>query len=378
MQDSKIKQGSEKVPEESREVQVVEIRTEDLHFDTKNPRLAEFDEESHSSEDNLLSTLWMAMDVEELVQSIAANGFFKHEPLIVVNEDDRFVVIEGNRRLAAVKVLLLGQLPQGCSGQLPTLDDPKRKTLLKLPTLQMSREEAWRYLGFKHVNGPVKWSGYAKAQYIANVHHDYGISLSDIAKQIGDRNLTVQRLYRGFMAMKQAEQAKVYDFEDRYNKRLAFSHLYTGLGYDGIGNFVAVCPLDKESQTPIPKTHLKQLGELCTWLYGSRRGKTPPVVISQNPNLRELNEVLESREALSYLREKGKLELALEVSRPAAMVFEQSLITAKRSLQDAQSRLTEGYDGTAPLLNMAKIIVNMANDLQTSMQHKAQRAKVEF
>ncbi len=43
------------------------------------------------------------MDIGELVMSILANGFFESEALYIVKEEGRYVVIEGNRRLAAVK-----------------------------------------------------------------------------------------------------------------------------------------------------------------------------------------------------------------------------------------------------------------------------------
>src|SRR5690349_14610294 len=93
------------------DVEIVDRKTKDLHFDHANPRLAEYGITSKTPEDEILTTLWQVMDVAELVQSIAASGFFNHEPLMVVREknNDRVmedVVVEGNRRLAAVKVLL--------------------------------------------------------------------------------------------------------------------------------------------------------------------------------------------------------------------------------------------------------------------------------
>ena len=78
----------------------------DLTFDCKNPRLPEFGLTKNSTEAEVIKVLWTAMDVRELVMSIAASGFLRHEPLIVAVEDGKNVVIEGNRRLAAVKVLV--------------------------------------------------------------------------------------------------------------------------------------------------------------------------------------------------------------------------------------------------------------------------------
>ena len=45
----------------------------DLTFDLKNPRLVEFDITEYSAEADMVRTLWEAMDVRELVMSIAAS-----------------------------------------------------------------------------------------------------------------------------------------------------------------------------------------------------------------------------------------------------------------------------------------------------------------
>ena len=98
----------------------------DLTFDLKNPRLVEFDMTGHSGERDVVRTLWETMDVRELVMSIAASGFFRHEPVVVCREDDRNVVIEGNRRLAAVKLMLDAALAQDVGATIPHLPATER------------------------------------------------------------------------------------------------------------------------------------------------------------------------------------------------------------------------------------------------------------
>jgi len=66
----------------------------------------------------LTRRLWVEMAVDELVYSIAYNSYYKTEPLLVVQNSEgqagpdleKMVVIEGNRRLAAVKILVDGHL----------------------------------------------------------------------------------------------------------------------------------------------------------------------------------------------------------------------------------------------------------------------------
>lgn len=349
---------------------VTTMKVKDLHFDRLNPRLAEYGISEQATDDDILAVLWDAMDIRELVQSIAASGFFPHEAIIVAVENGKNIVIEGNRRLAAVKVLLNEQVAKNNGWEIPPITGAARKELESLPVIVSDRENSWRYLGFKHVNGPAKWSSYAKARYIADVHRSYGKSLSEIANQIGDRHRTVQRLYRGLMVIEQAERAKVYALDDKFRQRLAFSHLYTGLDYDGISSFISLKAEDEEAADPVPIGKLKELGELCVWLYGSKKDKRPPVVESQNPDLRRLNAVLENREAIAALRANADLAKAFEISRPPLAVFEEALLAAKRELTTARAHLTDGYDKSEALLRIAGTIANMADDIYTEMDRK--------
>ena len=342
-----------------------------LHFDHDNPRLAEYGIVPTTPEPEILKILWDAMDVMELVQSIAASGFFHHEPLIVAKEKGKNVVIEGNRRLAALKVLVAPSIAKEYGWELPTISEGARKKLEEVPAIVSNRVDSWRYLGFKHVNGPAKWTSYAKAAYIAEVHREYKVPLADIAQQIGDRHDTVQRLYRGLMVLEQAEKAKVYNREDRYGPRIYFSHLYTGLDYDdGIGAFLKLAPKEKETDIPVHKERLKELGELCVWLFGSKKAKQPPVVVTQNPHLRMLNAVVSNRESLGALRAGVELEKAFEISRPPSDVFEEALLAAKRELTTARAYLTTGYQRSEEVLRIAGTVADMAGEIYDEMHRK--------
>lgn len=342
----------------------------DLHFDRQNPRLAEYGILPDTSDQEILKILWDEMDVMELVQSMCASGFFQHEALIVAEESGKWVVIEGNRRLAALKAIRDTDLAEREGWRIPPVDASTVASLEEVPCLRSTRNDAWKYLGFKHVNGPAKWSSYAKAAYIAKVHRDFGVPLAQVASQIGDRHNTVQRLYRGLMVLEQAEKAEVYDRENRWNSRLFFSHLYTGLDREGIRNFLQLAPKEDESPEPVSKDRLKELGELCVWLYGNKKDKNPPIINNQNPDLKHLDEVIANREALSALRATRDLDAAYELSRPSGAVFEESLLAAKRNLAKAQSHLTTGFDNAADLLRIAETVADMADDLVVQMKTK--------
>src|SRR6266576_3364359 len=87
------------------------ILAETLMFNAKNPRLAEFGLSEDATQSQILQTLWKNMAIQEIAMSIAHSGYFNHEPLFVERgPGNKFVVIEGNRRLAAVNLLLHAEL----------------------------------------------------------------------------------------------------------------------------------------------------------------------------------------------------------------------------------------------------------------------------
>lgn len=348
---------------------ITRFHVSDLAFDTRNPRLAEF--EVGASEAELIQVLWEVMDVQELVLSIAASGYFEHEPVIVARENKKNVVIEGNRRLAAVKLLLSPHLGREFNASIPEITKERRDALREIPALVSSRKGAWRYLGFKHVNGPAKWRSYAKSQYIADIHRNYGVPLDDIAKQIGDTHKTVRRLYRGLMVIEQAEDLGAYQRSDRWRGHFAFSHLYAGLGYQGISDFLNLRSADDEDPQPVPREKKAELRQLLIWMYGSKREKIPPAIQSQNPHLRQLDAVLANTEALAALRNGAELSVAYEASRPSGKVFEEALVGAKQNLQKARAALSSGYDGSKALLGIADDVADLADDLHQEMQRKS-------
>lgn len=353
------------------------VQVANLYFDPHNPRLAEL-RLSVEKQDEIAKVLWRDRAVNELVDSIAASGYWAHEELFATVEDNKLVVIEGNRRLAAVKLLLDDGLREriGASG-VPDLPASDKAKLKQLPVIQCSREAVWQYIGFKHVNGPQDWDSIAKAQYIARIRNDYRVPLEDIARTIGDRHDTVRRLYRGLMVLEQAEQSRAFDRDDRYNTRFAYSHLWTGLGYSGIQEFLGLTAEKGFKPNPIPTSRLANLRELCVWLYGSKEAGKAPLIRSQNPDLRNLDEVLRSKNGVAALRSGLPLETSLKASRGDERLLLEAMVLAEQKLKEARGLVLTGYHGDHDLLTKANAISMIAVDIEQEMEatHAARDGK---
>ncbi|HBR53908.1 MAG TPA: hypothetical protein DEA82_06870 [Flavobacteriaceae bacterium] len=344
----------------------------DIILDFENPRLSEFGINRRTDENTILTLLWDEMAVNELMYSIVSNGFWNYEPLIVVkdSESEKFIAIEGNRRLAAVKLIHNQELIDRSipSHIIEKIDDELLEETRKLPVIIVpDREKAWRYIGFKHVNGPAKWGSFAKAKYIAEIHNNFSVPIEQIAYQIGDTNNTAQKLYQGLMVLEQAKKEKVYDYEDVNAKRIYFSHLYTGIQRDGIRNYISLKDPEEESDKPVPDSKKENLRDLLLWLYGSKRDDIQSVIKSQNPDLKYLDEVLQNAEATAALKADEPLSYAHELSKPASAVFQETLLAAKRNLQKARGYVTTAYEGDEYHLKVAGSVANLADDLYDDM-----------
>lgn len=356
------------------------VELKKLLLDSKNPRLAELGILPDSPQFDLLKALWEEMAVEEVAMSIAYSGYFEHEPLFVEpNGGGNYIVIEGNRRLAAVKLLVDAVLRQKVKAtKLPPINQARIDSLAELPVIVTTRKDSWRYLGFKHVNGPATWGSYSKAQYIAHVHNDYGVPLEDIALQIGDYNSTVLRMYRGLMIIEQAEQSKVFARHDIAKNKFHFNYIYTGMDYPGIVGFLGLRSKGTTSQKPVPSSKLKNLGDLLGWLYGRESSDSPSLIRSQNPDLKTLDTILLSDTGIKALRDGLPLSVAHDISQGDERIFRQALQQAKQALQKAHGTLTTGYGGgDADSLKLAEDIESLAHDLVDAMSAKKLRDRRE-
>jgi hypothetical protein len=153
-------------------------------------------------------------DIKSLAASIAHNGFLKHERLIVAKYDsEKCLVLEGNRRLTAVRYLFEKHGPS-----LEGLPDYVRQSLQTLPCfvligdvigdsediLKSYRRASEIYIGMRHLMGAERWQPASRYEFQARLILDEGWSPTDVAERFGRmknevmRDFKAQRLYRDF------------------------------------------------------------------------------------------------------------------------------------------------------------------------------------
>jgi hypothetical protein len=336
--------------------QATKVSVELLDFDENNPRFTPDKRPSGSSDAAVISMLATSADLAELIQSISTSGYINIEPLIVIERNDRLAVLEGNRRLAAVKALRDPEVAAAARISVPPIGAAQQASLEELLVYRVATEDDARDLiGFKHINGPQSWDAFAKARFAARWLDDEHrkqkaeephFTLGQIANRMGDQHMTIHRMVAALYVLDQAENAGVYQISDRKKKSFSFSHLYTGLAYEEFTSYLGMPRPDRSSdpdRDPVPAEKLDELRNLLTWLYGSKERDLEPAVKSQNPDLGRLRNVLGSPAAIAMLVERNNLDEAIISATPVDLRFQSHLIAANAELQHAVTTL-EGFD----------------------------------
>lgn len=136
-----------------------------LRLDEKNPRLGR--EVSGRAPREIIQYLFDHDKAYEIAESIAANGYFPNEPLLAVWEDNHHVVVEGNRRLAALKALREPGLLEGAvQRRVERLSRAIAVTTVPV-TIAPSRKATDRLLVVRHIGTPVlAWQSENRASFI--------------------------------------------------------------------------------------------------------------------------------------------------------------------------------------------------------------------
>lgn len=369
---------------------ITKVPVEQLRLDRLNPRLV--GEGATASDEWIIARLYRSAELNELLQSMAANGYLDIEPLVVTGDSDDddagLIILEGNRRFATLRLLREPELVKRIASiekrriTVPPVDDALRPTFDQVSVYPVAnREHARAFIGFKHINGPAKWDAYAKARFAAEWYQrgrEEGIGLDQIANAIGDRHDTVKRMVSAIYVLDQAREKGLFDIEDRGTRKFNFSHLYTALSrsqyMDYLGLETGWAKLDPKPNQ-VPSERHQELRRVLRWIYGSASDDLRPVVVTQNPDIKHLGEVLDSPEGRHVLEQSGDLKQAHASIESVEWRFEAALLRARDSIRDAAGAL-RAYDGQdQSLLGIAEDVKETADMVHSRMEQKHREAR---
>jgi hypothetical protein len=296
---------------------------DELYLDPLNPRLGRNIAAMSLSQEDLLNRM-LEWSLEELAVSyIESGGFWSNEALLVVREplygSARLIVVEGNRRLAAL--ILLRRAVAGESvpvkwRQIASSGSIPADLFTRVPYLLAdSREDVQAFLGFRHVTGIKPWDADEKAAFIAKLVDEQGMTYEQVMRKIGSTTPTVRKHYVAYRVMLQIED-NVEDY-DAVSAQNRFTVLYMSISTIGAQRYLNIDIFADPAtlKYPVPNDKMHQLANFAKWLFGSRN-RSVPQVVTDTRHVDKFGKILESDEAIAYLERADipKFEVALRIA----------------------------------------------------------------
>ncbi|WAC70207.1 ParB/RepB/Spo0J family partition protein [Microbacterium sp. SL75] len=322
----------------------------ELRLDPFNPRLRK--EEEGSSEAAIVKIMLDRFKVEEVAESITVAGWLEQDPLITVKEDGAYLVVEGNRRLTAVKLLLDPSLApptkqarwKQLAGSLRPAVRDEIKSLSVRVYPDRDDPEVSAYIGFRHVTGVLPWPALEKASYIARLASK-GASYLELAEKLGSYPAHMARHHLAYQLVEQAQEWDIDGYEQMSN---AFGVLLRALQTEGVRSFLELNPASEpfENLAPVPEHKKDAYKDFVKWTFGT---DSQARVLPESRELTKWSKILLSPTAVRYLQnaEEPKFEKAWSRSGGESESIAGALWKASYLLADVVPLLSEHVDDPA-------------------------------
>jgi hypothetical protein len=275
------------------------IKQELLDFDPTNPR---FGEQMRSNSPDAIQHALMKEPyyASELIESLLKNGFIDYEPLVVKRKGKRFTIVEGNRRLAAIREILMHL--DKYHGQIEDLREIPALVFPNQPDTEQ-KNEMRVYLGVRHLLGFREWPPLSKARFLDRESKEEG-GLDKVLLETRLTRTQARRFLLPYRLLHNADE-KLPEGED-------FWVLAEALGRAGIKNFLRL-EVDPDNLAII-NYDKKRLSLLLNYLYGSKKTtgerESGQKVVADTRDLSRLGKVLSSEKATAILKTGKSLEQA--------------------------------------------------------------------
>ncbi len=194
------------------------ISVTNLLLDPLNPRLPVADKSLSQAE--LIEELVQKDDVYPLAKSIIEQGYFPGEPLIVIEDRGKKWVIEGNRRIAALKLLLSPvAAPSAYQSRFKSLADGIDPTVLSKVRILIApdRSAAAPIIMVRHTQTQIKkWSTIQQAKFFRQ-QVDAGVTIDQLVNQYVITPDRMRQLLRSYVLYDIACHLK---FEDEISAKV--------------------------------------------------------------------------------------------------------------------------------------------------------------
>lgn len=278
----------------------VEIEIESIRLDPKNPRfglsfLKITDEELIESDKKILDKIMDPQnnfEIPVLMQSISEIGFLPIDKIVVrkITSGERYiyVVVEGNRRVSAIKTLLTQDEERSID-----LNDDIKDTMTSFKVLNYTGDKediSWIIQGIRHISGIKEWGLYEQAKFVFDLVKDVNDvpqleKITEVSNVYGFGRNNAFVLVRAFCAFKQFELDPVYGDQAKPEK---FSYFIEAIKKPSVKDWLG---WSKENIKFLDDNNLEKFYQLITpHDYGDEK---PKLKIERALDVREFGKILQ-------------------------------------------------------------------------------------
>jgi len=215
--------------EEMQKMKPQPVKLGQVYLDPNNPRLEVLKLEPVPDERLVEPGIQQAcleqlrsFGIKDLFESIRISGFCTIDRVVLRRlDEDKYIVVEGNRRVAALKLLQ----EEHSKGRI-TLEENILSGVLEFEALIYEGDRAdiaWIVQGFRHAPEAIKqWEDFSKAKFFAELEGK-GKSATEIAEMFSVRpRKKVSNLIRSYQGFQQAKEDEDYGDQLDPSKQFSF------------------------------------------------------------------------------------------------------------------------------------------------------------
>jgi len=264
------------------------------------------------------------IEIRDLIDSLKTNGFLKVDNILVrkLENEEAYVVIEGNRRVAALKVLQqslnegfdIGELDPKIFSTKPNDEEGLEVVIYKY----QNPEEYLVLMGLRHVSGNKKWDRYNQAKLISELNEN-GYDVNEISQKLGIPNKrAVQQQLNAFHAIQGFIRDEIsYDAPQTFNPHDRFMIFVEVLLMRNVKTWLN---WNIEKKEFINKENLNRFYTWITPSYevsddndaGLNDGEFLDPIIVNHKEIRLLNEIIDDEESIIRMEETRSINEAIE------------------------------------------------------------------
>jgi hypothetical protein len=299
-------------------------------------------------------------DVKDLINSFKSNGYLRVDNILVRQLDENsYLIVEGNRRLATLRILYEEYKNEFDIGKLDAAifesprDNFDRTKGIEVIVVNDELEGGFYniLMGLKHVKGIKKWHTFNQSKLLYTLYSQHNYSYSEIADKLGFETQTpVASQIKAYCAMVHfIEYIKENSIEyENYNPYDKFMIFLTLIGKPKLREWLE---WEEKAFSFQNKTNLRRF---YSWITPreilDEENDNPeevkyilhPPYIDNHKEIRELADKIEDEAFLEQMEERGSFETALKNDiTHNKKLFSQKLMHIKNAINDINFKNVE-------------------------------------